>query len=382
MRTVTFRILSSLIAIIISSLIVFGLSHAGHSTKGPIENAISYTGDVVKDIEQKLIVEQRSDKREDKLVWLKPYFGSKKLITNPGKILLGAFDNDNRNGFESIVTLEDSVHTTFPLIHIYTAWGSKQDEKFPVAQVKNILELGSIPVVTWEPWLSDFSEETYPNQAKPIDPNKNGMKDIASGVYDEYILKWASDAKKINKPIFLRLGHEMNDGYRYPWGPQNNTAQDFIAGWQHVHDLFQKQGAKNIIWVWSPHPAYEFKDFYPGDEYVDYVGAGVLNYGTIAVWSKWWSFKEIFGTYYEQLASFKKPIMITEFGSLNVGGNRAKWFAAALDSLPQHYPLVKSVLFFHFSKDNTTTPQTLDWYFKDDHAVTSTIVKEVARWRQ
>jgi glycosyl hydrolase family 26 len=382
MKSATFRIIACLIAIIISSMIVLGLSHAGQSTKGPIENVMSYTGEVVKDLEQKLIVEQREEKRSDKLQWLKPYTESRKMLKSPGKILLGAFDNETTEDFESIVNLEDSLKTTFPLIHIYKAWGSKPDERFPTAQVKNIIELGSVPVVTWEPWLSDFDEEVYPGSHKPDDPNKNGMKDIAAGIYDTYIANWAAAAKKINHPVFLRFGHEMNDGYRYPWGPQNNTAPDFIAAWQHVHDVFLKEGAKNIIWIWSPHPAYEFKDFYPGDAYVDYVGAGVLNYGSIAVWSKWWSFKEIFGTYYPQLASYNKPIMITEFGSLNVGGNRSKWFAAALDSLPQHYPLIKSILFFHFSKDNTTTQQTLNWYFKGDRAVTGTIAKEITKWKQ
>ncbi len=340
---------------------------------------MAYTGDVVKTVEQKLIVENREDKREDKLQWLRPYFENKKLLEHPSKILLGAFDNDTKENFESIVGLEDSLKTTFPLIHIYTAWGSKQQEKFPEDQVNNIIELGSIPVITWEPWLSDFNEDEYP--AGKEDRNKNGMTDVASGMYDPYIKKWAAAARKINKPIFLRFGHEMNDGYRYPWGPHNNAPQDFIAAWQHVHDIFQKQGAKNVIWIWSPHPAYTFAEFYPGDAFVDYVGVGVLNYGSIAAWSQWWSFKDIFGKCYDSLQQYKKPIMITEFGSLAVGGNRARWYANALDSMPQRYPLVKAIVFFHFSKDNTTTQQTLNWYFKDDHAITNTIIKEIGKWQ-
>ena len=381
MKNASFRIISTLVAIAISSLIVYALSHVGKSTKGPIENAITYTGDAVKDIEQKLIVESRPEKRSDKLQWLKPYIQNKRLLSHPDKILLGAFDNEAKETFEPVIRLEDSLKTTFPLIHIYAAWGSKPEEKFPADEVSEIIELGSIPVITWEPWLNDFNVEDFPNPSHPDDRNKNGMQDVAKGLYDPYLKQWALAAKKTGKPIFLRLGHEMNDGYRYPWGPHNNAPQDFIAAWQHVHDVFLKQGAKNIIWLWSPHPAYTFKEFYPGDAYVDYVGAGTLNYGTIAKWSQWWSFKEIFGTYYEQLASYKKPIMLTEFGSLAVGGNRAKWYAEALDSLPQKYPMVKSILFFHFSKDNTTTQQTLNWYIVDDHPVIRTIVKEVGKWK-
>jgi beta-mannanase len=212
--------------------------------------------------------------------------------------------------------------------------------------------------------------------------DKNGFADIANGVYDFYIKQWADEAKKIKSPIFVRVGHEMNDPYRYPWGPQNNSAKDFIAGWRHIHDVFRKEGADNIIWIWSPHPAYGyFRDFYPGDFYVDYVGSGTLNYGTVASWSKWWSFKDIFGKFYKQLASFNKPIMLTEFGSLAIGGKRDEWFAEALDSLPQQYPAIKSVVFFHFSDDKTTTQQTLNWYFKDDTASVKAIKKAVKGWK-
>ena len=382
MKSATLRIISTIAAVIISSLIVYALSHAGKETKGPIENAMTATGEVVKDIEKKLIVEQREDKREDRLNWLKPYRESKKLLEHPDRVLLGAFDNEMKESFENMVGLEDSLKTTFPLIHIYTAWGSKTEEKFPTGDVKNILDLGSIPVITWEPWLSDFNDEEYPGGQKPAEPDKNGMKDVAAGAYDTYIMQWADAAKKIGKPMFVRFGHEMNDGYRYGWGPQNNAPQDFIAAWIHVHDIFRKQGAKNIIWIWSPHPAYTFKEFYPGDSVVDYIGVGVLNYGTVAPWSKWWTFNDIVGKFYDSVKGYKKPVMITEFGSLAVGGNRARWYAGALDSLPQRYPLIKSVMFFHFSRDNTTTQQTLNWYFKKDHAVTTAIVKEVGKWKQ
>jgi hypothetical protein len=279
-----------------------------------------------------------------------------------------------------VISLEDSLKTTFPLIQIYAAWGSKKEERFPAAHVNEIIDLGSIPVITWEPWLDDFDPDDYPSTHQD-DRNKGGMADVANGLYDTYIKQWALAAKEVDKPIFLRLGHEMNDGYRYPWGPHNNRPQEFIAAWRHVHDVFVKEGAKKIIWMWSPHPAYEFGEFYPGPAYVDYIGIGTLNYGSIAKWSQWWPFREIFDKCYDSLIKYKKPVMLTEFGTLAVGGNRARWYADALDSMPQKYPLVKSILFFHFSKDNTTTQKPLNWYINNDRPVTKTIIKEVAKWK-
>jgi hypothetical protein len=100
----------------------------------------------------------------------------------------------------------------------------------------------------------------------------------------------------------------------------------------------------------------------------------------VANWSQWWSFADIFGKHYDELAVYKKPMMITEFGSLAVGGKREKWFSEALDQLPQKYPLVKSVLFFHFSNDKTTTQQTINWYFIHDSASVEAIKRAINSW--
>ena len=375
------RIVFTVLAISLGVGIVLALSFAGKESKGPIDNLLTSAGTVVKEVEQNLIIEQREVKRADKLEWFVPYKNNPALLKRPKLILMGAFDNRTKESFEAITALEDSLKTTFPLIQIYTAWGSKEEEHFPKLQVEAILELGSLPVITWEPWLTDFDEEKFPSSKKPEERDKNGLADVATGLYDSYIKQWANDAKKIKKPIFLRVGHEMNDPYRYPWGPQNNTAKDFIAAWQHIHQLFTTVGANNVIWIWSPHPAYGFfKDFYPGNAYVDYVGVGTLNYGTVANWSKWWSFKDIFGKFYNDLSSFGKPIMLTEFGSLSVGGNRGKWFEEAMSEIPKSYPAVKSLLFFHNGDDKTTTQQALSWKIKDDINVKKAIISQVKLW--
>jgi len=159
----------------------------------------------------------------------------------------------------------------------------------------------------------------------------------------------------------------MNDPYRYPWGPQNNKPSDFIAAWQHIVNRFKELEVNNVLWVWSPHPSYGlYQEFFPGEDFVDWVGVGALNYGTVALWSKWWDFDEIFGNYYKWLAMYNKPIMVTEFGSLSVGGNRHEWYAEALDSIPEKYPRLKAVLFFNNNNDNTTLNKTLDWSLNTD----------------
>ncbi|MBE0648366.1 MAG: cellulase [Bacteroidales bacterium] len=375
------RIAATIAAIVLGLLIVIVIVFAGNKTRGPLENLFVSMGTMVKDVEHYFILQKRENKRENKLAWFSAYKHNLNSLKHPSMILLGTYDNETTESFESIINLEDSLHTTLPLIHLFTAWGSKPEQQFPKLQVETILALGSLPIITWEPWLVDFDEEEIPNLRPVKERDMGGLADVATGIYDTYIVKWAKEVAAMNQPLFLRIGHEMNDPYRYPWGPQNNEPEDFIAAWMHIHNLFDSVGATKVIWIWSPHPAYGYYEFfYPGDDMVDYVGVTALNYGAVANWSQWWSFDEIAGNYYPQLAAFNKPIMISEFGSLAVGGDRSAWYANAIRDIPVKYPLVKSLIFFHFSSDNTTTEQTLNWYFIDDKETTRAIFEQLSLW--
>jgi beta-mannanase len=173
----------------------------------------------------------------------------------------------------------------------------------------------------------------------------------------------------------------MNDPYRYPWGPQNNKPEAFISAWQHVVKRFRQLNADNAIWVWSPHPAYrKFNEYFPGEDYVDWVGVGALNYGTVAVWSQWWEFENIFGDYYDSLAVYNKPLAITEFGSLAVGGERHIWYAKAFDNLRDKYPYLTALLFFNNKSDNTTLNKTLDWSLNSDTLSLQAVRDSVRSW--
>jgi len=375
-----YRIFISMAALLVGGSLVFALTYVGTQTKGPIENSFEKASEIVSYAEEKIIHEKRRNTtRADELSWLKK---DMKTLRNPSAILTGAFDNQAVESYKPVFELEKIFKTTFPLIQIYTAWGSKPNQKFPKTEVSGVLKTGSTPVITWEPWLSDFAPEEYPGIRPKETRDQGGLQDVSSGFYDKYLHTWAKEAANVGKPIFLRMGHEMNDPYRYPWGPQHNKPEDFIAMWRHVHSIFGEEKADNVIWVWSPHPAHgSFDAYYPGDEFVDYVGTGVLNYGKVAPWSDWWTFEEIFGQHYPALTAFGKPIMISEFGSLAVGGSRSEWYEKALTDLPKRYPLVKSVLFFHYSDDRTTTQEALNWYVRYDSATVKAIVRGMRSWK-
>jgi hypothetical protein len=121
--------------------------------------------------------------------------------------------------------------------------------------------------------------------------------------------------------------------------------------------------------------------YYPGTEFVDWIATGALNFGPVAQWSEWWSFHDIFGTKYDRMAQFDKPIMIAEFGSLRVGGDRLGWYQVALEGLPMKHPMVRALLFFNAASDQTVTYQKVDWSFADDPVLTRTIAQAIRSYR-
>ncbi|MBC8267085.1 MAG: hypothetical protein H8E84_08985 [Flavobacteriales bacterium] len=106
----------------------------------------------------------------------------------------------------------------------------------------------------------------------------------------------------------------------------------------------------------------------------------MLNFGTSVTWSKWWTFKQLFGNHYDKISDFGKPIMITEFGSLSIGGDRSKWFSDAIQQFPTEYPAIKSVLFFHYSSDETISDKAINWYFINDKPTLEVIRTELNNW--
>lgn len=364
-----------------SIALVLGLVFLGSASQGPLGAILGLFGGQVSRLEARLVQQARGPGRAASLAWLPPLASSREALRDPPRILLGAYDDDIPATLDGVLALERATGASFPLIHLYTAWGDRPDQRFPGRVMQAIVALGSIPVVTWEPWLVDFENRLHPHLPLRDDRDRGGMAAIAAGDYDAYVDAWAREAARFGRPFFLRFGHEMNDPYRYPWGPHNNRPEDFVAAWRHVVERFEAAGATQVLWVWSPHLAYEGWEWYwPGEDVVDWIATGVLNYGTVANWSRWWSFEDIFGRHYEAVEAFGKPIMIAEFGSLAVGGDRAEWYREALQDLPRRHPGVRALLFFHVGADRTLTYQALDWSFLEDPEGLAAIRDALAGW--
>jgi len=340
-----------------------GFDGAFGTTFAAVRNSVADLGQTLSDREADAREHVQPHLRRDDVARAYPSL-SAAVLRNPSKMLYGAFDGALPESFAGVTALESRIGQPFAVISFYQAWGDRPDEAdFPLRAASTIDRLGSIPMITWEPWVKDFDPALRPNLPSPAEREYASLAAIARGDYDFYVTRWAASAAQYRKPLFLRFAHEMNDPYRYPWGPQNgNRPDDFIAAWKHVHLIFQKMNATNVLWVWSPHismPWFEY--YYPGDEWVDWIGTGVLNYGDAAPWSRWWTFHQIIEKAYPALLKLHKPIMITEFGSVTSGGDAARWYEQALRDAHEKYGAIRSIIFFNQAHDVTLSATPLNW---------------------
>src|SRR5262249_48553137 len=128
-------------------------------------------------------------------------------------------------------------------------------------------------------------------------------RNIAGGAFDGYLRSWARAAKAWGKPFFLRPNHEMNGNW-YPWGtgagnPNNNTPEEYVAAWKHLHALFDAEGVTNAVWVWCPNVGLSMGEDYPGDGWVDWVGLDGYNWGDLN--AGWLALRDVFGAAYAEL---------------------------------------------------------------------------------
>lgn len=216
-----------------------------------------------------------------------------------------------------------------------------------VTGLEQVAARGAVPVVTWEPWKAGegTSQPAY------------ALRRIAAGDFDSYITRWGNGLRSFGKPVLLRFAHEMNGDW-YPWSERvnNNSAGDYVAAWQHVHDVVTAAGATNVSWVWSPNVPYSVSipldQLYPGDAYVDLVGLDGYNFGTSTSWGTWIEPAELFSAGLAEARRLApgKPIMIAETGSTELGGDKAAWIRDAIAYLAAQ-PDVRAFVWFDFNKE-------------------------------
>ncbi|HKU10816.1 MAG TPA: glycosyl hydrolase [Sinomonas sp.] len=218
----------------------------------------------------------------------------------------------------------------------------------PIDDLNAVAARGATSLVTWEPWLWSGNGVNQPTYS---------LKNIAAGNFDSYIRSWGTALASWGKPVMLRFAQEMNGNW-YPWdeGVNGNQPGDFVAAWQHVHDVVASTGATNVQWVWSPNVPYwgstALSELYPGAAYIDTVALDGYNWGTSQSWSSWTSPSDLFGDGLNQLRGIApgKPIVVGETASAEAGGSKADWNTSLVSYLNAQADVIGFV-WFDYNKE-------------------------------
>lgn len=171
----------------------------------------------------------------------------------------------------------------------------------PLELAEDLAEHGSVLALAWAHSCCDWGSIMFWLGLRKTEVT---LPRILKGDFDDYLEEVAAQLKEFGRPIMLTLFSEFNYQGSFAFGKSGKelmTDVDNVCrhygdpGWPdgperirdafiHVIDLFRREGVRNVTWFmyagshymdpehedqnpWL-HPRY----FYPGDEYIDYVG--------------------------------------------------------------------------------------------------------------
>ena len=260
------------------------------------------------------------------------------------------------------------------MVEFFQGW----DQEFPAGPVTESWRRAALPVISWEP--RPTVQPLGPDSNNTVEPGYK-LSTIIDGSHDAYIDKYALAVRALGLPVAIRFAHEMNGNW-FPWSEERNgnVRGDYVAAWRHVHDRFTAVGATNAIWIWSPNvitarPAVRLAPLYPGDEYVDWMGM-VGYYRRVYFDDKGKPKDPTFdntysGTLAELRATAVKPVVITELGATEVGGNKPAWIRSLFQGLVDNPDIIGFVWFNHSVNGN-------DWRIESSGAAATEFAGGVA----
>ncbi|WBW49657.1 glycosyl hydrolase [Peptoniphilus equinus] len=235
-------------------------------------------------------------------------------------------------------TIENALHHTFKYMLVY------QDFNYPNSNVQDALHAAKLQ--------NRVVELTFQTQIKD---NLNETYRVLNGDYDTYLREMAQMVAKAQTPVLFRIGNEMNgDWCAYSAYNTGLDSDIYKAFYNYLYTIFSEEGAlPYTLFVFNPNgrnfPNFKYNygsEYRPDSTKYDIVGMTLYNTGTYYEDEKWESFETLYGPLYNQMVnSYDKPLMITEFSSSTVGGDKVLWAEDMFKALAK-YPKIKVAIWW------------------------------------
>lgn len=211
---------------------------------------------------------------------------------------------------------------------LYVGYG----KPVPTKWLEELKKVGAFAHIAWEP---------------------NDGLDVVKD--DAYLRSFARDLAAAEMPIFLRFASEMNGS----WTAYGGDPKKYIEKWRLVHRVM-KEEAPNVIMVWTvfTFPQKTILPFYPGDDYVDWVGVNIYNVvyhnDDLNQPAAHEDPLQLLDYVYNHFSE-RKPIQISEYGATHYTTTDGKEYvqfaqekiSRLYGNLQTKYPRVKSIYYFN-----------------------------------
>jgi hypothetical protein len=202
------------------------------------------------------------------------------------------------------------------ILHLYLQF----TDSFPNTVLAEIEQNGSIPIVDWG--CADVDQ-------------------INLGTYDSIITFYAQSFKNFGMPVFLRWFWEMNlDTTAHQPCNAYNRGSAYIAAWQRIWNIFNQVGAANVAFVWCPNAGGDASQYYPGDQFVDWIAGD--NYDTDHLGGN--AFTNSFNHFYNQWVAHHKPLMVGETAATAI--DQYQYIQSIGQIVPDRYPQFRAIIYF------------------------------------
>ncbi|OQY91349.1 MAG: hypothetical protein B6D38_01730 [Anaerolineae bacterium UTCFX1] len=233
-------------------------------------------------------------------------------------------------------------------VWVYFSHNWYEGRAFPLQTATWIREAGSIPFIRL--MLRSSAEQDV---EEPIFT----LQAIIDGQFNADLHGWCAAARDFETSLLVEYGTEVNgewfswngvwnggdatSGYGDPNEPDG--PERFRDAYRHIVKICRDEGAENITWVfhlnaedWPQENWNAFENYYPGDEYIDWIG--ISNYGAQTPQDDYCDeFRLAMDAVYQRVDSLTpdKPIFIAEFGVTknNPLCDQAEWARSALTDI-------------------------------------------------
>ncbi len=290
-----------------------------------------------------------------------------------GKIYFGAFPDfggaEENVSVERVTAFEALAGRKLFWAYFSQNWGTNMS--YPRTAIHALDSIGCVPFIRFMPRrsLEEYRAE-----------DEFSLQRIIDGAFDEELRAWARAAREDGIPLLIDFAPEMNGEWfgwsgvfsgggatsaygdpRLPDGPER-----YRDAYRHLIMLFREEGATHITWFFHPNlesvpdePWNQPAQYYPGDEFIDWVG--VSAYGALTPEEDWVLLSELLAKRRSAI-EFGKPLALLEFGVTDhhPAGSKRAWIDDAFAAIMQNS--FSAVAYWHenWEEENTTATLRID----------------------